>query len=285
MSGANIELIGKLEFREESGLRYSVEIGKEDSKRTLWIEAFGSIQVYDWPGLGRYPQKPTPIACQRTGPTETPAQLEERTCTVSAANEEAHQEWRRACVLFEEALHADANFRQAEREFFERQRDFFELQRSEPQPLEGALHALAVNGRVRCEPFFAHVDSSWWVFHDKVLRVVWTEPEACRTEEADILYVKHYVLRQERHYERLRHQVEALENIDMLELEGAPREPIAENVRLFVWRRDGGRCVKCGSRERLEFDHIIPVSAGGSSTERNVQLLCEFCNRSKGSSV
>ena len=63
------------------------------------------------------------------------------------------------------------------------------------------------------------------------------------------------------------------------------RERIPDPVRIFVWRRDGGKCVCCGSRERLEFDHIIPVADGGSSTERNIQLLCETCNRSKGRSV
>src|SRR5206468_2775089 len=44
------------------------------------------------------------------------------------------------------------------------------------------------------------------------------------------------------------------------------REPIPERVRHEVWRRDEGRCVDCGSRERLEFDHIVPVAAGGSNT-------------------
>ena len=63
------------------------------------------------------------------------------------------------------------------------------------------------------------------------------------------------------------------------------REPIPESVRTYVWRRDGGRCVKCGSQERLEFDYIIPVSLGGSNTERNIQLLCEPCNRQKSNSI
>jgi len=44
-------------------------------------------------------------------------------------------------------------------------------------------------------------------------------------------------------------------------------------------------CVECGSQERLEYDHIIPVSKGGSNTERNIQLLCEKCNRGKAAAI
>jgi 5-methylcytosine-specific restriction endonuclease McrA len=63
------------------------------------------------------------------------------------------------------------------------------------------------------------------------------------------------------------------------------REPIPEAVRSEVWRRDQGRCVKCGSNQQLEFDHIIPVSRGGATTVRNLQLLCRRCNSSKGASI
>jgi HNH endonuclease len=63
---------------------------------------------------------------------------------------------------------------------------------------------------------------------------------------------------------------------------GDRRQPIPERVRNEVWRRDQGRCVDCGSRERLEYDHIIPVSKGGSDTARNIELRCESCNRKKG---
>jgi Holliday junction DNA helicase RuvB len=59
------------------------------------------------------------------------------------------------------------------------------------------------------------------------------------------------------------------------------RAAIPSEVRREVWRRDGGRCVKCGSRENLEYDHIIPGSKGGSNTARNIELLCEACNRAK----
>lgn len=56
---------------------------------------------------------------------------------------------------------------------------------------------------------------------------------------------------------------------------------ISTETKNLVWKRDEGRCVECGSQERLEFDHVIPVSKGGSNTARNIQLLCEKCNRKK----
>lgn len=64
-----------------------------------------------------------------------------------------------------------------------------------------------------------------------------------------------------------------------------PNRIITQRVKDMVWRRDGGRCVTCGSRENLEFDHIIPFSKGGASTYRNVQLLCQQCNRRKSDAI
>jgi Holliday junction DNA helicase RuvB len=60
---------------------------------------------------------------------------------------------------------------------------------------------------------------------------------------------------------------------------------ISSEVRRKVWRRDDGKCVKCGSREKLEYDHIIPISKGGSNTARNIELLCEKCNREKSADI
>lgn len=56
---------------------------------------------------------------------------------------------------------------------------------------------------------------------------------------------------------------------------------ISQKVKDQVWRRDEGGCVECGSKESLEFDHIIPFSKGGANTYRNIQLLCQTCNRIK----
>ena len=63
------------------------------------------------------------------------------------------------------------------------------------------------------------------------------------------------------------------------------RHSIPKNVQDRVWNRDGGKCVECGSNEKLEFDHIIPHSKGGADTYRNIQLLCEPCNRSKSAKI
>jgi hypothetical protein len=60
---------------------------------------------------------------------------------------------------------------------------------------------------------------------------------------------------------------------------------IPPEVKLHVWRRDQGKCIECGSKEKLEYDHIIPISKGGSNTERNVQLLCQTCNRKKAAAI
>ena len=98
-----------------------------------------------------------------------------------------------------------------------------------------------------------------------------------------LIGIKHAVLRHDKAFERMRREVEAFENMEPADI--ARREQIPQSVRLFVWQRDQGRCVRCGSAEKLEFDHIIPVAKGGSSTERNIQLLCEPCNRAKGSSI
>ena len=68
--------------------------------------------------------------------------------------------------------------------------------------------------------------------------------------------------------------------------ESSERRPsIPQAVRHEVWRRDGGRCVDCGSAENLHFDHIIPWSRGGANTPRNLELRCEPCNLSKGARI
>ena len=60
---------------------------------------------------------------------------------------------------------------------------------------------------------------------------------------------------------------------------------ISQSVKDKVWNRDGGKCVLCGSNENIEFDHIVPFSKGGANTYRNIQILCESCNRRKSDNI
>lgn len=61
---------------------------------------------------------------------------------------------------------------------------------------------------------------------------------------------------------------------------------IPASVKLEVWKRDKGKCVICGSRDNLHFDHIIPYSKGGSSlTADNIQLLCARHNLTKRDNI
>lgn len=66
------------------------------------------------------------------------------------------------------------------------------------------------------------------------------------------------------------------------------RVPFSEDIRDKVFKRDGYRCVRCGAsnkEKRLEVDHIIPISRGGTNDIGNLQTLCWECNKDKGSVV
>ncbi len=45
--------------------------------------------------------------------------------------------------------------------------------------------------------------------------------------------------------------------------------------------RKNTKCIYCGSDKKLEIDHIIPLSKGGSCLKVNLVIACAKCNRSK----
>jgi 5-methylcytosine-specific restriction endonuclease McrA len=119
-------------------------------------------------------------------------------------------------------------------------------------------------------------NKKWWIFNNEIY---W------ENEGYDVREVKALALEKSRKKEqRLSRAISHMEN-EEISNEKSKREPISDDVKIFVWNRDGGQCVKCGSKNNLEYDHIIPASKGGSSTARNIQLLCEYCNRSKSDSL
>lgn len=95
------------------------------------------------------------------------------------------------------------------------------------------------------------------------------------------LLILEYADQERKKFEKLKNKFSGKES-DEIKYE---RTRIPEEVRIAVWRRDQGRCARCGNRENLEYDHIVPVSKGGGNTVRNIELLCQDCNRSKGNRI
>jgi hypothetical protein len=61
---------------------------------------------------------------------------------------------------------------------------------------------------------------------------------------------------------------------------------IPGKVKLAVFKRDQGQCIKCGSKDNLHFDHLLPYSKGGTSLkEENIQLLCARHNLQKSAKL
>jgi hypothetical protein len=61
---------------------------------------------------------------------------------------------------------------------------------------------------------------------------------------------------------------------------------IPTSVKIEVFKRDKGKCVQCGSKDNLHFDHILPYSKGGTSLKaENIQLLCARHNLKKSNKI
>ncbi len=56
-----------------------------------------------------------------------------------------------------------------------------------------------------------------------------------------------------------------------------PSEP-SDGIKEQVKKRDGFRCVCCGTKHQLEIDHINPKYHGGDHSLNNLQTLCRTCN-------
>ena len=68
---------------------------------------------------------------------------------------------------------------------------------------------------------------------------------------------------------------------------GRVRDPLPAQLRFGILQRDGFRCRYCGRPGSalgvvLHVDHIVPVAAGGATSEDNLLTACEQCNLGKG---
>jgi hypothetical protein len=64
------------------------------------------------------------------------------------------------------------------------------------------------------------------------------------------------------------------------------RQPIPAGLRFAVLARDGFRCRYCGCTASepgvvLQLDHVVPVAAGGATSEDNLVAACADCNLGK----
>jgi 5-methylcytosine-specific restriction endonuclease McrA len=68
------------------------------------------------------------------------------------------------------------------------------------------------------------------------------------------------------------------------------RPYISKALKLRIARQASNRCGYCQAPQhllivRLEIEHIIPLSLGGTSHEDNLWLCCSTCNMYKGSKI
>lgn len=68
-----------------------------------------------------------------------------------------------------------------------------------------------------------------------------------------------------------------------------------QHKRKVIYKRQGGKCAICAKplqnddctsvKDYMTLDHILPVIRGGSNALKNLQGLCETCNKEKGSKL
>lgn len=104
-------------------------------------------------------------------------------------------------------------------------------------------------------------------------------------DKIEIKQIKEKLLRKKRKQDLEKIALQELMDEGDIFPEANKRPPIPKEVVDAVWRRDGGKCVYCGSTENLQLDHIIPFSKGGATTVENLQLLCQKCNLQKSNKI
>ena len=63
------------------------------------------------------------------------------------------------------------------------------------------------------------------------------------------------------------------------------RRSVPWGRRRDIYIRDGYQCLRCGSKDQLTIDHIVPVVKGGTNDFDNLQTLCRSCNCQKQTKI
>lgn len=152
-----------------------------------------------------------------------------------------------------------------------RSEDHFTSRRSSPDEVFALAEQAHTASAVRLN--FWHLKGAWWVQDGFYAAAPGLTPE-------DI-----FALAVEHKRKRAAKLARARAGLTGEPHDRPARPAIPDDVKIFVWQRDEGRCTRCGRSEDLEFDHIIPRSMGGSDSARNLQLLCAPCNQAKGGNL
>jgi hypothetical protein len=165
--------------------------------------------------------------------------------------------------------------------------DIIEILRTQQyvDPLSELNKYLATSSYSRVDPVFIPEDKPTQLIYFQD-RLFVSERDARASERAEVvLRVKKAVYDEDAELSTLRATVANIEAAVQFQRSGPKRNPIPEDVKLVVWTRDGGHCVRCGSEKELHFDHIIPVAKGGGNSEANIQILCQPCNLKKSDRI
>lgn len=119
------------------------------------------------------------------------------------------------------------------------------------------------------------LDRQYWLYRNKTY---WDEQGLAPEDVAALVFEK-----EQRRTRALQRAHEAVRREGTSEPQR--RGPLPREIRRAVWERDDGKCVECGSRFDLQYDHVLPHSLGGATTVDNLQLLCQPCNLRKGASL
>jgi len=153
-----------------------------------------------------------------------------------------------------------------------------------------------------CEPLARILYAGLWCYADREGRFEWRlkriKPQILPYDENDLtelfnqliekkLIIKYSANGKEYAYipNFLKHQKphphETLSNIPTPGEEKDDLNVPAYKLKEMVIKRDGAKCQFCGSKEKLELDHIFPQSQGGRHSLDNLQILCKPCNCKK----
>jgi len=169
-----------------------------------------------------------------------------------------------------------ANFSKTKEDLYQKELETYEFQRK--HELDRLI--AYVNSAVLSEPVKAYAILKKGNMSQKIYSVykdnVYKFDRADYSSEQMLLQINDLEEDEKRKFEYLKNKANFVQQ---------ERGPIPKSVQREVWRRDQGKCVECGSQYKLEYDHILPFSKGGNNTDRNIQLLCETCNRRKHNNI